>query len=120
MPNSINDTENKSKKKSALSKLLEFDIKIKEGEIPRLIPLIIFITSLALIYIAKNIYSNKVLLERTKMKTEIKDLRAEYLKNQEEYMKMTRLSEISDTTRLAGLKELTEPQKKIIVKDGEY
>lgn len=113
--------EQRSKiKKTLLNRLFEFDVRMDRSKVPGIVWLILFLTVLAVVYIANIYWAERTLLKTTNLTHEIIDLRAEYLTRQAEYMNKTKLSEITKITDQTGLKELKEPQKKVIVKKGEY
>ena len=107
-------------KKSFLSRIFDFDVNLSKDRLRGTIWLILFLTGLVVVYIANIYWAERTLLRMTTLTRDIKDLRAEYLTRQAEYMNKTRLSEISKITEQTGLKELKEPQKKVTVKEGEY
>jgi len=107
--------EGKVKLKLGLSKLLGFDLRIKKEDFPRLIPFVLFITTLILLYIANKYYSEKNIIQINKLTKEIKDLRSESITTKAELMNYTKQSEILKKANEMGLKEFKEPVQKIII-----
>jgi cell division protein FtsL len=112
--------DQKQKKHSLLQRMLDFDIKLKSRHISKIVPFIIFLTALAVIYIAHKYWAQKSMIELTRLNREIKDLRIEYVDLKADYTNKTKLSEIQKRSEQLGLKILTEPQKKLIINKNEH
>jgi len=105
---------------SWLNKITDFDFSITRENIPRFIPFVLFISFLILMYIANKYYAEEAILEQSKLKNELKDLRAETLTIEAELADKTKRSEIANITKDMGLVELEDAAKKIVVKKDEY
>jgi len=112
--------DSKAKRKSWLHHLIDFEIPLKLRLVSKVVPIVVFLTALAVIYIAHKYWAEKSMLELTRLSKNIKDLKIEYISLKSDYMNKTKLSEIQKKSEYLGLKILTEPQKKMIVKKDEY
>jgi len=77
---------------------------------------VLFLTVLALLYIANRYHSEGIIRQINKVQNEIKDLRSEHISITSELMYLSKQSEVkkmSDEKGL-GLTEVTEPPKKIV------
>ncbi|MEA3494474.1 MAG: FtsL-like putative cell division protein [Bacteroidota bacterium] len=106
--------------KSRINKLIDFDLKMSDNSLPKIAPFILFISVLIVLYIGNKYYNEDAILERGKLKNELKDLRAESLTNKADLMNRIKKSEIEIMAKKIGLKEFNEPPKIIIVEKGEY
>ena len=84
----------------------------------RQIPFILFGVLLTLIYIANRYHAEKMIRDLERLKTEVKDLRAEEITTDSELMNLNRPSNVQALIekRELGLKFSEEPPKKIIKK----
>jgi len=80
------------------------------------LPFIIFLTLIALGYIANGYYAEKSVREISRINTELKELKSEYITTKSELMFMSNQSEVASASAPLGLKESTTPPKKIVVK----
>lgn len=109
-----------SGQQESINKLFDLDFAFKKESIPKLIPFIVFITLLIIFYIANRYYAEESAIEESKLKQELKDLRAESLTIKAKLMDKTKRSEVAKLVDEIGLKDLDKPAKKIVVKKGEY
>jgi len=79
------------------------------------LPYIFFLTFLGICYIGNGYHAEKTIRELYKTNNEIKELRSEYITTKSELMYISKQSQVARATEIIGLKELTEPPKKIIV-----
>jgi hypothetical protein len=77
------------------------------------IPYLIFIAIIALVYISNTYYAEKTFRQIEKTKTELKELRFQYISAKSNLMYYSKLSEISKRVQMLGLKETTKPPYKI-------
>ncbi|MDP4266002.1 MAG: FtsL-like putative cell division protein [Bacteroidota bacterium] len=84
-------------------------------KVMRQIPFVLFITLLALIYIANNNHSDKTVREIESIKKELKELRSEHISVKSELNKRSSQSEIASQLEETGLKESVVPPQKIFV-----
>jgi hypothetical protein len=67
-------------------------------------------------YIANGYYAEKSVREISRINTELKELKSEYIISKSELMFMSNQSEVAHAVAPFGLKESTVPPKKIVVK----
>jgi hypothetical protein len=79
------------------------------------LPFILFLTLIALGYIANGYYAEKLVREISRINTELKELKSEYIIAKSELMFMSNQSEVAHAVAPFGLKESTVPPKKIVV-----
>ena len=80
------------------------------------LPFILFLTIIALGYIANGYYAEKSVREISRINTELKELKSEYIISKSELMFMSNQSEVARAVAPFGLKESTVPPKKIVVR----
>jgi hypothetical protein len=80
------------------------------------LPFILFLTVVALGYIANGYYAEKSVREISHINTELKELKSEYIISKSQLMFMSNQSEVAHAVAPLGLKESTVPPKKIVVK----
>lgn len=78
-------------------------------------PFILFLSLLALIYIANTHLTEKKIWRINKLDKEIKELKWEYISLKSELMFNSKMSEVSKAVEPLGLKELNTPPQKIEV-----
>jgi len=83
------------------------------------LPYILFLTVVALGYIANGYYAEKSVREISRINTELKELKSEYIISKSELMFMSNQSEVARASAPLGLKESTDPPKKIVVRVNE-
>lgn len=101
-----------------LFKLLDESFFIKE-KIVSALPFLYFLTLLAIIYIANTYYADKLFKETRKIEQELEELKFEYTTSIAELSNISKQSEVIKKVDTIGLKELTRPFKKIVVKRDE-
>jgi len=79
-------------------------------------PYLIFLVCLALLLIANNYVSEKIIRETNAVKQELKELQTEHLATLSEYLKKTQQSEIAKRLDSIGVKESVVPPKKIFIR----
>ena len=110
------------KKKKRSSKSARRFLKImhvfgifNRNQVVKMMPYILFLTVLILFYIGNSYYAEKTIREINKVKNELKEKRAEFISTSSELMFRTKQSEVAKAIAPLGIKESTEPQKKITV-----
>jgi len=84
------------------------------------LPFLLMLALLALIYIANSHYHIKLEREMQQTQRDMKVLRWEYMTSKSDLMYKSKQSEVAKIAAPHGLKPLTEPPKKLIVRKGEY
>lgn len=81
----------------------------------KIMPYILFLTGIALVYIANSYYSEKTIRDIDKVTKELKTLRTEYITGKSELMFVSKQSEVAKAVAGQGIKESVEAPGKIIV-----
>lgn len=79
------------------------------------LPFILFLTLIGLGYIANGYLAEKSVREISRINTELKELKSEYITTKSELMFMSNQSEVARASVTLGLKESITPPKKIVV-----
>jgi len=81
------------------------------------VPFILFLTFLAIIYIANRYHAERVVRETVKIQREVKDLRFESITTAADLMYISKQSEVARMVKekKLGLEELVEPPSKIVI-----
>jgi hypothetical protein len=79
----------------------------------KLLPFILYLTFLALLYIANTYYAEKKVREIADIRMEMKELRYEYITTKSELMFNTKQTEIAKHLANTGIEESTQPPHKI-------
>lgn len=83
------------------------------------LPFLLFLTIVGLGYIANGYYAEKSVREISRINTELKELKSEYIIAKSELVFMSKQSEVARAVIPLGLKESTVPPKKIVVRVAE-
>lgn len=112
-----NDKETSSKP-SFFRGVLDGTIIAREGFLNQ-VPFILFLSALAIIYIANRYHAESVVREQSTLQKEIKELRSEAITTDSELMKLNRQTEVFKMVekRKLGLYESLEPPTKIAIED---
>ena len=79
------------------------------------VPFILFITLLGIVYIANAYNAEKTIIEISKTKKEIEELRFEYITTKSDLMFHSKQSEVADKLKNSGIKESLVPPEKLII-----
>lgn len=85
-----------------------------------MLPFLIFLSVLCMLYIANSHMAVKNIRSIDKLNKEVKELSWEYKSLKADLMFKSKLTEVAKKVDTLGIKELTEPPKKIIVNVNEY
>ena len=85
----------------------------------RIMPYIIFLTGVALVYIANSYYAERTIRDIDKVTKELKTLRTEYITGKSELMFVSKQSEVAKAVAWQGIKESVEAPGKIIVEPNK-
>ena len=80
------------------------------------IPFILFLTLIAILYIANGYYAEKTVKQLYRTNNEIKELRSEYISNKSDLELIKQQSHVAYTIKVLELKESLTPPTKIIIK----
>jgi hypothetical protein len=97
--------------------MLNFIGKIDKKMLIKILPFIFFMMGLGLVYIANSYLAEKTIREIDKTAKEIKELRSEYISVKSELMFKSRQSQVAKEVLPLGVKQLTVPPKKILLKN---
>lgn len=97
----------------------EWRLRINYRAITQNMPFILFLSALALIYIANSHLAEKKIRRINKLGREIKELKWEYLNVKSELMFRSKMSEVSKAVEPMGLKPLSSPPQKIELEKKE-
>jgi hypothetical protein len=93
----------------------EWRLRINYQALVHNMPFILFLSGLALIYIANSHLAEKKIRRLNKLSTEIKELKWEYLNVKSELMFRSKMSEVNKAVEPLGLKVLNNPPQKIVI-----
>ncbi|MBK9283103.1 MAG: hypothetical protein IPM51_02150 [Sphingobacteriaceae bacterium] len=123
MPEIQNETQQekkprKTRKKGVLAKGLSSvfsgSFLTSEKTIKHL-PYILFLTAIAVFYIANGFYADDKIRQVNKLSNEIKEKHSEFISTTTELMFVSKQSEVAKSAEVLGLKESVEPPVKIKV-----
>ncbi len=83
------------------------------------LPFILFLTLVAIFYIANGYYADDKIREFNKITNQLKELRSEYISTESELMFASKQSEVAKSVLTLGLKEPVAPPIKIKVDSAE-
>lgn len=122
--NNVSENSNKEEQKNSRSNpfraLMDGTLLSKEI-LRKQFPFVLFLTLIAIAFIANRYAAEKIVRNTETLKTELKELRAEQISVTSELMQLSQQSEVVKlvTTNQLGLSESIDPPKKIIVKEKE-
>ncbi|SEB16180.1 FtsL-like putative cell division protein [Pedobacter hartonius] len=85
-----------------------------------MMPFLVFLSLLTMLYIANSHMAVKNIRDIDKLNKEVKELSWEYKSLKADLMFKSKLTEVAKKVDTLGIKELTEPPKKIIVSSDEH
>lgn len=100
---------------SSIEKFLRIDQTMKQVIHVRFLPQILFIATLAILYIANRHYAEKKVRSINVLEQQVEDLRADYTTLQAEYMFSSKQSEVARKAADLGLQEFKDPPQKILI-----
>ncbi|MCL2027368.1 MAG: FtsL-like putative cell division protein [Bacteroidales bacterium] len=89
---------------------------VTQDKILRHWPYVIFLVSLAILLIANNYVSEKIIRETNVINRELKELQTEHLATLSECLRKSQQTEVAKKLDLIGVKESVVPPKRIIIK----
>lgn len=102
---------------STLKGVIDGTILTRDAVVAQL-PFVLFLTLLALLYIGNRYQAERIVRETAKIQSELEDLRNEAISTTSELMFISKQSEVQRliSEKKLGLKEMTTPPYKIVVK----
>lgn len=85
-----------------------------------ILPFLVFLSLLTMLYIANSHMAVKNIRDIDKLNKEVKELSWEYKSLKADLMFKSKLTEVAKKVDTLGIKELTEPPKKIIISSNEH
>lgn len=98
-----------------MAKSLVESANVNMEAVVRQVPFVLFLALMAVLYIANSYYAENTIRDINKIKSEVKDLRAEYIYTKSELMFSSRQSEVAAMVAEQQIKESTVPPQTIIV-----
>lgn len=123
-PEMEEEIELKVKKTAPDSENLFFKKLFTEGVVSKeyatqMLPYIIFLSMLCMLYIANSHMAIKNIRKIDQLNKEVKELSWEYKSLKADLMFKSKLTEVAKKVDTLGIKELTEPPKKILVNSNQ-
>jgi hypothetical protein len=81
------------------------------------IPFVLFLSALAILYIANGYWADDKIRQMNKIGGELKELRSEYISSKSDLMFISKQSEVAKAVEYRGIKEPIVPPMKIVVSD---
>lgn len=85
-----------------------------------MLPFLLFLSFLCMLYIANGHMAVKNIRSIDKLNKEVKELSWEYKSLKADLMFKSKLTEVAKKVDTLGIKELTEPPKKIVISNDEH
>ena len=101
-------------------KKLFVDGVVSKEAATEMLPFLVFLSLLTMLYIANSHMAVKNIRDIDKLNKEVKELSWEYKSLKADLMFKSKLTEVAKKVDTLGIKELTEPPKKIIVSSNEH
>lgn len=111
--------QNPESAKSFFKKLF-VDGGISKETATAMMPFLIFLSLLTMLYIGNSHMAVKNIRDIDKLSKEVKELSWEYKSMKADLMFKSKLTEVAKKVDTLGIKELTEPPKKIIISSNEH
>ncbi len=105
---------------SAFFKKLFTEGVVSKEAATEMLPFLLFVSFLCMLYIANSHMAVKNIRSIDKLNKEVKELSWEYKSLKADLMFKSKLTEVAKKVDTLGIKELTEPPKKIVVANDEY
>lgn len=107
-------------KRNWLYESLDLSRWVHHQTIIRNLPFVFFLATIAIVYIANAHYAEKNVRELNLIEKKMNEMRWEYMTTKSELENISKQSEVARLVEPSGLKELSEPPKKIIARKDEH
>lgn len=107
-------------KRNWLYESLDLSRWVHYRTIIRNLPFVFFLAAIAIMYIANAHYAEKSVRELNQIERQMNEMRWEYMTTKSELENISKQSEVAKMVAPAGLKELREPPKKIVISKDEH
>ena len=117
-PASVTPPPPPRKKKSGIVKSLNTVFSgtfLSNENVLKHIPFILFLSVIAILYIANGYWADDKVRQVNKLNAQIKDYRSEYISTKSDLMFVSKQSEVAKSVEKLGLKEPIVPPMKIVV-----
>ena len=117
-PTSVTPPPTLRKKKSGIVKSLNTVFSgtfLSNDNVLKHIPFILFLSVIAILYIANGYWADDKVRQVNKLNAQIKDFRSEYISTKSDLMFVSKQSEVAKSVEKLGLKEPITPPMKIVV-----
>jgi hypothetical protein len=117
-PASVTPSPTPRKKKSGIVKSLNTLFSgtfLSNDNVLKHIPFILFLSVIAILYIANGYWADDKVRQVNKLNAQIKDFRSEYISTKSDLMFVSKQSEVAKAVEKLGLKEPIVPPMKIVV-----
>jgi len=116
MVNYRKNIDYREEKKFSAKNLIDGSVLTRNWVVNK-VPFIMFLTFLAILYIANRYHAERVVRETVKMQREVKELRFESITTAADLMYISKQSEVARMVKekKLGLEELVEPPSKIVI-----
>ena len=101
-------------------KKLFVDGVVSKEAATEMLPFLVFLSLLTMLYIANSHMAVKNIRDIDKLNKEVKELSWEYKSLKADLMFKSKLTEVAKKVDTLGIKELTEPPRKIIISNDEH
>jgi len=101
-------------------KKLFVDGVVSKEAATEMLPFLVFLSLLTMLYIANSHMAVKNIRDIDKLNKEVKELSWEYKSLKADLMFKSKLTEVAKKVDTLGIKELTEPPRKIIISSDEH
>jgi hypothetical protein len=88
---------------------------LSREETMRFLPFLLFLSLIAVFYIANGYYAESKMRKQNKLTDELKELRSEYIITKSDLMFISKQSEVARAAAPLGIKESVVPPKKIVI-----
>jgi hypothetical protein len=92
---------------------------LDRNKVVHAMPFILFVTVLIIFYIGNSYYAESTIRKIDKLKTELRDKRAEFISTKSDVMFRSKPSEVARAVEPMQIREPLEPPKRIIVQKEE-
>lgn len=108
----------REEKKFSAKNLIDGSVLTRNGVVNQ-VPFIIFLTFLAILYIANRYHAERVVRETVKIQREVEELRFESITTASDLMYISKQSEVARMVqeKKLELEELVEPPSKIVIEN---
>ena len=116
----VKPPKKESENANVFFKKLFVDGAVSKETATAMMPFLVFLSLLTMLYIGNSHMAVKNIRDIDKLNKEVKELSWEYKSLKADLMFKSKLTEVAKKVDTLGLKELTEPPKKIVINSDEH